>query len=440
MDLGFVSRDKRNCLVAILLGMCASAPMAILAGMRVWENASGTQQVIAEFSELRDGQVYLRKVGGKVLKAPLDELSAEDSRYLAGVEELSARFNIPADGRLLRYNHEARANANYSIRRSLAQRVQADFRIETRAPGFSAEEWVVYAARPPGFDGQEVRSELLPDADSMWEARDGTRLLWCARIPATNPELENRFTAGMRIEADLYSRYLADAAGSANIVEPLPEAHFELYTSMTSLIDFRSPEFSNWIEKAGLNRRRHEGQVEFARRVYQTIRNGFSYACSEKMDRRASSVCHLKTSDCGGLSVLFVSVLRKNEIPARLLAGRWAKPAKPELVDFLQEHVKSEFFAAGVGWVPVDISLGIRLRDDETLGEEGKGLGRKSCFGNDKGDFITFHFDHGLEVETIHFGVETVDWLQGIRYWVSGSGNLDGTESEKSWTVTLPEN
>jgi len=49
-------------------------------------------------------------------------------------------------------------------------------------------------------------------------------------------------------------------------------------------------------------------------------------------------------SDCGGLATLYVSILRANGIPARCLTGRSIDPNTP--------HVKMDFYAEGVGWVP----------------------------------------------------------------------------------------
>lgn len=415
--------------LAILAGAVYFSAGNVLGDMRLWKNASGTQQIIAEFSELRDGHVYLRQVGDKVLKAPLKDLSKEDRNYLGDLEALSAKFDMPADKRLLAYTWEAEANSAYAMKRRLARRVRADYRLVVDTSSLKADEWVAFAAYPPNTDGQFVRSELLPGADKVWEGQGGTRSLWRSRIRATNSDLERRFAARMRLEADLYSRELVDSEDALNVVEPLPESLFDQYTAPTALIDFLSKDLAKWSDTVGLDRQDHESQVDFARRVYRTIQRGFTYSYTRKMDRRASTVSRLKTSDCGGLSILFLSILRSNDIPARLLVGRWAKSAEPgdklEGLDYEQQHVKSEFFAAGVGWIPVDMSLGVG---------DGKSTD-PNFFGKDPGDFITLHFDHDIAVDTIHFGTESLTWLQGINYWVAGTGDLSKVRIEKSWTV-----
>src|SRR5205085_6623815 len=112
-------------------------------------------------------------------------------------------------------------------------------------------------------------------------------------------------------------------------------------------------------------------------------------------------------SDCGGLSMLLVAALRAGGVPARTLYGRWAESAKPgEKADdqpFLQWHVKAEFYATGIGWVPVDMASGI-LHDKSPEGLE--------FFGKDPGNFLTIHVDPNMMVDTKVDGQKTLMGLQ----------------------------
>jgi len=51
---------------------------------RTWTDASGKFQTEAQLIEIRDGTVHLKKTNGKVVDIPLERLSAEDRRFLAG--------------------------------------------------------------------------------------------------------------------------------------------------------------------------------------------------------------------------------------------------------------------------------------------------------------------------------------------------------------------
>jgi transglutaminase-like putative cysteine protease len=121
--------------------------------------------------------------------------------------------------------------------------------------------------------------------------------------------------------------------------------------------------------------------------------------------------------------------MRANSVPARPLYGRWAESTNPvEKVGgepYHQWHVKAEFHAAGVGWVPVDLSSALKDQSPEGLG----------CFGKDDGDFIVFHIDSDLVVNTGTFGVQTVEYMQLPSYWVSGRGSLKPTTITELWTV-----
>jgi transglutaminase-like putative cysteine protease len=121
--------------------------------------------------------------------------------------------------------------------------------------------------------------------------------------------------------------------------------------------------------------------------------------------------------------------MRANGIPARSLYGRWAESTNPaEKVGGepnQQWHVKSEFHAAAVGWVPVDLSSGLLDKSPDGL----------ACFGKDAGDFLVFHIDSDLVVNTGTLGVKTVEYMQQPAYWVSGSGSLTPTKFTELWTV-----
>jgi transglutaminase-like putative cysteine protease len=70
-------------------------------------------------------------------------------------------------------------------------------------------------------------------------------------------------------------------------------------------------------------------------------------------------------------------------VPARQLAGHNAISGKRGTsASDLQYHVRAEFFADGVGWVPVDVAFGVVASD--------------AHFGNDAGDHLRLHVDPDL--------------------------------------------
>jgi hypothetical protein len=95
------------------------------------------------------------------------------------------------------------------------------------------------------------------------------------------------------------------------------------------------------------------------------------------------------------------------------------KPGDPE---YGTCHVRAEFFAEDVGWVPVDVSYGLTTKND--------------YFGNDAGDHLVQHVDLDLTVNAGPFGRQDVQVLQDVRYWVSGNGSADGTKVQITWKVS----
>ena len=137
-------------------------------------------------------------------------------------------------------------------------------------------------------------------------------------------------------------------------------------------------------------------------------------------------------TDCGGLSALFVSVMRASDIPARMLVGRWAESGKEGDkvggVTYYQEHVKAEFHADGVGWIPVDMASAVSYDQSK------EGL---RYFGQDEGDFLVLHIDADLRIDMRLFGRQDVGWLQGAALWVKGAGKFDDEKLSETWKVRV---
>ena len=234
-------------------------------------------------------------------------------------------------------------------------------------------------------------------------------------------------------EATLVPRRLSRVAPGDDVppVEPLPGADRKRYLTEHGDIDFSEEGFGKWLREAKLRREKGEGDVAFARRVFMSIHSSTTYEFRRDIDRRASAVCVSKKSDCGGLANLFVAVMRANEIPARTLFGRWAISAEKDGTlngqPFYQWHVKSEFHAEGVGWVPVEIA-GAVVTKGKRQPEE--------FFGRDAGRFLTFHIDPNVSMDTEVFGVRSSVTLQTPAWWVSGQGRATPNETREGWVVT----
>jgi transglutaminase-like putative cysteine protease len=325
-------------------------------------------------------------------------------------------------------------------------RIEAKLNCEIHCDRLHAREWILFAARAPELPGQtNVESQFKPDGHNANELSFLRRPIFTARLPALRQKRDNRVSFSVTYEATLRSRTLRplSAGESQPSVRKLSEKERGAGLLERGLYDFSKPEFQRWLRSQNLQRGRGETEIDFAFRVFEVLRSSTTYDYEPAMDRHASAVCRSKRSDCGGLSIVFVSALRANGIPARALFGRWAQSDRPGETslnpssslrgrrnkgegEYHQAHVKSEFFAERVGWIPVDVSQAVL---------HARGEGRSRYFGEDPGDFLTLHIDPDLELDTIHFGRRTAPNLQGPVFWVTGQGSAEATHTEEEWRV-----
>jgi transglutaminase-like putative cysteine protease len=104
-----------------------------------------------------------------------------------------------------------------------------------------------------------------------------------------------------------------------------------------------------------------------------------------------------------------------------VVSGRWAAADRDDDPQF---HVRAEFHAEGVGWVPVDGSGAVLWAGAPA-----------SAFGVHRADFLVMHLDTDLGIDTLFFGEQALPWLQGPAFWVRGAGTLDGHEHASVWRV-----
>jgi hypothetical protein len=329
------------------------------------------------------------------------------------------------------FNPEAAAQPapRYAIEAKLARKITATMTWTEQAPNLAASEWIVYAASLPNMPGRQVNvgSTMNWPTKTVVESGPLQQEVLLAQVPVKMDALKDKMEVVVTYKAELYSRHLVQlpAKAKAPEVAALDPKLRALYVAKTDLIDFEDKGFQKWLEQQKLQKGAAESEVDFARRVYKVIAKGFTYEYMDKMDRHANAVCQAGKSDCGGLGIVFVAALRAYGIPARLVSGRWAFSAKPGAADPYQYHVKSEFFAEGIGWVPVDVSSGIY----------DKSPGGLASFGHESGDFLVMHFDHGLVLDTIHFGEKTATFLQTPALWATGKGSFEGSSLTQDWQV-----
>ena len=401
------------------------------------------------------GGVYMENVPddlGKLLRSAVDKhvpvqcaafTTFGDWFVLVGDGWKSNVPDHPAAKRLAKLRREGKAlkwvafapddlaAARYVLDVKPSQRVKAVLTTDIAHPDATVEAWYLYAPKAPTLPAQQsVETTFAPKGKVVEELSPLKRPVFFTKITDGRKEVH----AVLTIEATLNSRRLRPLATGqeAPDVKDLSAEEVKHYTRSSETMDLDAKAFREWMDGGGLTRKDGESDMAFAHRAFAYIKHHFTYEFPTKNDS-ASSVCKGGKSDCGGLSCLFTATMRANGVPARVLAGRWAESQKPgdklggEV--YKQWHVKAEFFARGVGWVPVD-----------TSGAVGDVGGPDfASFGNDPGDFIVMEVDQDITLDSHVSGKQNAFVMQGVFHWWGGSGADKNNRYEEKWTVEKEE-
>ncbi len=309
-----------------------------------------------------------------------------------------------------------------------AKRIKAVLTIEMKAPNLLADEWSIYVCQIPELPGQfEAKTALFPRGRVVRDLSESGRPIVVTQIPSQGEQFRKGVKARAEYETILLERRLEKREADdppAPAVPPLDPRARRLWLSNAHQFDYNHPRFKAWLEENKLRREAGESEVNFARKAFLAVRQGFTHYEGEDAEHMASKVCEVGKSDYAGLTAVFVSALRANGIPTRILAGRMVMyNGKPNKNPW--PHARTEFYATGLGWVPADPAGAIRS------GRKTQGL---EFFGNDNGDFLTHHIDTDIVLDT-YFGSKSYEWMMDPGLWEIGGGSLDGNTIKIDVTV-----
>jgi len=342
----------------------------------------------------------------------------------------AAARKAAAEARALLDRNNAAAPPAMSVETGRPRRVEATLAYVASTPRMTPRQWTLIAPLPPALPGQrDISAEGTPAAQTVGESAGLKRpiLLW-----KIAPEVPPRrhVAVGIRYTLELVPRNLAARPPAADSVIALTADERAAFTAPGRLTDFETAAFQAWLAELALRPKARETDLDFGRRVFLAIKDGSGFEYKDQMDRRASMVCKSMKSDCGGLTALFVAALRANGIPARQLVGRWAESAekdeKLDGKDWQKEHIKAEFYAAGIGWVPVDLSVAVDID---------RRPGSLRHFGRDNADFIVMHLETDITLEVEKLGQRTMQFLQEPAFFVSGQGTMERATWKSDWHV-----
>ena len=104
--------------------------------------------------------------------------------------------------------------------------------------------------------------------------------------------------------------------------------------------------------------------VRAARRIYDWVIANTDYWAKDPerlkgTEEGSATYClSSKTGNCGDMGSLWIAIARAKGIPARMVYGSFFKPEFDGKDVDQDAHSWVEFYASGLGWIPMDIALG----------------------------------------------------------------------------------
>jgi hypothetical protein len=273
-------------------------------------------------------------------------------------------------------------------------------------PNRIVKDWCIIVPRPENIAGyQEILSHTahcLEYPVPFKEVFDeNQRPLLVGSIEGAAGTMPNTLSVVSTIEANLFP--IKGVHGNKTL-SPVEQVR---YTQPLPSLNFTNPDVLQWFKDKQMVIGKDESVEDFSRRVMEFVFHNIPFGVSN--DVLLSRVIKDQVGyDCSAHSAIPVGILRANQIPSRLLAGRYIDGGL---------HIKCEAFDNGKGWIPIDASFGIFAEHD--------------------GKHIAITRDTDLEVALPNMGNKTFTLMQmPACYSQSYSGSLKDQSIKDSWNFT----
>ncbi|WGL16306.1 transglutaminase-like domain-containing protein [Microbulbifer bruguierae] len=330
------------------------------------------------------------------------------------------RFTDKAPLYRLHPHHSAVIGAETPLR----QRIEVEYTLTVDADAVPAGEtlraWLPFPQQREGLQENVSLLTSTPETHRLAPATQPQRTIYLEKTAQQGEPTEFR----VRYAYDSLSRYTAI---DAEKVQPtsVPEVA-EFLSERAPHIQF-TPALKALSERIVGDERNpyriaqklfaHVDQIPWAgAREYSTIRNISAYA---------AEAGH---ADCGQQTLLLITLLRMNGIPARWQSG-WE--FSPEGFDTM--HDWGEIYLAPYGWLPMDVTHG--LLDSEKEAERWFYLGGIDSYR------LIFNSDYSRPFVPAkqHFRSETVDSQRGEVEWRGGNLYFDQWDYDMQWKLVEPQ-
>ncbi len=304
------------------------------------------------------------------------------------------------------------------MERELVRTVSVREVVEMTAPNLQAQVWGVGLGAFPNDDGQEVKSLNIRALDLQYQVRkvrDRVGQEFNFLEAAADSSHSQHLTVEVDSTVTLYSRTLRPGPPKEQV--KITESERRRWTQLADLSE--ANRLRNWMTTNNLVRKANERDLQFGQRVLNTMQRLLRYKWVPSASKGIGPCLQRGWGACGDLNETLVAALKLEKIPARLRQGRniLGKTRKFGLSDDGTLHVAAEFWAEGVGWVPIEGSA----FSGESLAEGGA---LTPFLGVALGDHLNKHYDSAWLDDTKR-SFQEMDWISGT--WL---GTWDGWKTK----------
>jgi transglutaminase-like putative cysteine protease len=282
--------------------------------------------------------------------------------------------------------------------------------------GFSPSDIRLYLPMPSEYDAQKNISidEISPEPKSKSaEKNSGNSMLYWQ--PKGAPKKNEAATFTLRFSLTAFETNTnIDPAAVQPYAPNSPEVR--LYTKSEKFIESKNPKITALANSLVGSETNPYLQAKL---FYDYIIDHTQYRLIGQGLNGAMYLLDHGNGECGDYSALFIALSRAKGIPARPVVGYWAISGNE------QTHVWAEFYIEGIGWIPVDATIGQQSATKRTY-----------YFGNMDNQRVIL--SKGFNTPLVPVGPSNfvAPILQTPLWWFWGSGNADTLKMERSWMVS----
>lgn len=292
------------------------------------------------------------------------------------------------------------------------------YTVTIRNDGFSPTDVQLYLPMPGEWDAQQdlVITEISPEPESQVEEMSGNAMLYWQMSGTPEKNTTAEFSLGFTFTAYETITHI-NAQGILPYAQDSEEV--QLYTKAERYIESDDPQI---IALADSLVDSETDSYQIVKAFYDYIVDTAEYELLGQGLNGAKYLLDNGEGECGDYSALFIALCRAKGIPARPVVGYWAISGND------QTHVWAEFFLEGIGWIPVDATIGQQSEE-----------GRLYYFGNmdNQRVILSKGYNTPLVPEAPDGFIAPI--LQTPMWWFWGSGDADQFSMTRDWLVNKTE-